>query len=107
VLFALSQFLPGRRNKKDKGVHMSLSLIKTKSALEEWDRVQPELARAADLIADEEGLRLWEARLEELWLKVSDAFYEETKDRNSVQNCRLVNPDDPWLRELVKKYGGG
>lgn len=85
---------------------MSLSLIKTKSALQEWDRAQPELTRSISLISDEEGLRLWEARLEELWLKVSDAFYEETKDRNSVQNCRLVNPDDPWLRDLVKKYGG-
>lgn len=85
---------------------MSLTLIKTKAALEEWDRAQPELTRSLSSIDSEEGLRLWEAGLEGLWLKVSHAFYEETKDRNSVQNCRLVHPDDPWLRELVKKYGG-
>lgn len=85
---------------------MSLSLIKTKSALEEWDRTRAERLHRFEVAENDEEVRLAEAALEHQWLKVSKVFYEETKDRNSVQNCRLVNPDDPWLRELVKKYGG-
>lgn len=37
--------------------------------------------------------------------KVREAFAEDTKNINSREQAFLVNPDDPWLRGLVTKYG--
>jgi hypothetical protein len=33
---------------------------------------------------------------------VHQAFFEDTKAFNSMDRCKLVGPDDPWLRKLVQ-----
>lgn len=32
---------------------------------------------------------------------VRQAFYEDTKEFNSKDHCKLIHPDDPWLRRVV------
>lgn len=32
---------------------------------------------------------------------VTLAFYEDTKQFNNMEQCKLVHPDDPWLRAVV------
>lgn len=34
--------------------------------------------------------------------RVQLAFYEDTKEFNTRENCALIDPDDPWLRRLVE-----
>lgn len=36
---------------------------------------------------------------------VREAFAEETSDRNRRDQAMLVGPKDPWLRQMVEKYG--
>lgn len=37
-------------------------------------------------------------------LKVQEALYADTQPINCLDNCKLVHPDDPWLRWTVDKY---
>lgn len=57
---------------------------------------------------------LWEAAVETFDVYVAEqadkeaaelvhqAFFEDTKEFNSIERCRLVHPDDPWLRNTIK-----
>lgn len=75
---------------------------RTSEALRVYDEGKPARAKwwdelvndTAELAAAEE----MDAKAVEL---VHQAFYEDTKQFNSLEQCRLVHPDDPWLRAVV------
>jgi hypothetical protein len=80
-----------------------LELKNTKIALEGLDKVLVSWDRKWDnpeKINNKTALLLFKA-LEEAENVVRRAFYEDTKDRNCLDNCMLVGIN--WLRELVKK----
>lgn len=83
----------------------TLDLTHTKAAIVTWDDSQAELDARLEANMTNEEVFAWQADVEALRLQVGQAFYEDTKDRNSPSVVALINPDDPWLRRLLKKYG--
>lgn len=79
---------------------MTLRLPKTKVAMAKYDRLLAayhSLNATSPLVGD---------RAEELWQAgedVGEAFAQDTADRNSYENARLIQPG-PWLRGLIEKY---
>lgn len=82
----------------------SLKLTKTKKAIERYDALRAEYDLNWEKLTMEQSDRLF-------WLMdrasdaVREAFAEETADRNRRDQAMLVGPKDPWLRDLVEKYG--
>lgn len=83
----------------------TLDLSRTRAAVAAFDAYQatnPILAAETNeqvLAAVAEEERLAEA--------VGVAFGLDTADRNNQETCRrCVRPGDPWLRNLLAKYGG-
>lgn len=86
----------------------TLTLTHTKAALAEYDACK---AKWDALQASDAPFGVLWAHLNEedrLARAVGHAFWLDTADRNSRSNCEgCVRPGDPWLRNLVAKYGGG
>jgi hypothetical protein len=84
---------------------MDLNFDNTVVALGEYDRKRPERERLLGAAQTNEEVAQALAVEEAARLLVVEAFYEDTKDRNTRSNLKYLNPDDPWLRNLVVKYG--
>jgi hypothetical protein len=78
---------------------MILTLDNTKVALARYDAGQP--ARDAYLDAAQTDGEVYRWMLDQKIAadEVREAFFEDTKDRNSHDNCMIV--EIAWLRELV------
>ena len=83
----------------------TLDLTHTKAAVVTWDDSQPELDARLEAATTNEEVYAWQAAEDKLRLQVGQAFFADTKDRNSLSCIPCIHPDDPWLRRLLKKYG--
>ena len=82
-----------------------LNLMRTRAAVAFWDAQQPVFDALIEDAQTNEDIFTWERALVAAKLQVGQAFFEDTKDRNSPNCIPLINPDDPWLRQLLAKYG--
>lgn len=74
----------------------------TIEALRVWDATKPDREKVWDnAIAGLVELKQAEDEDAKAQALVHAAFHEDTKHVNSLDRCRLVHPDDPWLRRLV------
>ena len=83
----------------------TLKMIHTKAALEGLDAFIDQWNKIWDGdLKDINNKRANEliAQYEEAENKVRRAFHEDTKDRNSLDNCMIVGIT--WLREMVAKH---
>lgn len=71
----------------------------TKTALAEYDKGANERERLFIAIIDAKSLDAWETRVKEDRRKVQEAFYANTKDFNSHDNCLLVT--ESFVRNYV------
>lgn len=78
------------------------SFQKTREALAVYDANEGARQALWDNAADVAGLLLAEKADKEAEELVQAALYEDTSAFNCRENCALVHPNDPWLRELVK-----
>lgn len=91
-----------------------LTLENTRKALQDLKVAKAQYDRDCDYLLEEEnGLtgREVNERFMEIFKtlelaedEVRKAFYEDTKDRNCLENCMIVSIG--WLREMVDKYPG-
>jgi hypothetical protein len=81
----------------------TLSLHRTKLALQKYDELRARYNDSAGKLTEDEYVALLTA-WDEAELDVKTAFALDTADRNQAANARLVAPNDPWLRGLVEKY---
>lgn len=72
----------------------------TKTALLELDKVEKNFDKACDNLKSNSDLSSLLNKVNEAENDVRRAFYEDSKDRNSLDNCMLVNI--LWLRERVR-----
>ena len=82
-----------------------LDLTRTKAAVAFWDAQKPVFDALIEDAQTNEDVFAWEKALHASQLQVGQAFFEDTKDRNSPSCVPLINPDDPWLRRLLATYG--
>lgn len=75
---------------------------RTREALRVYDEGKPARAKWWDeLVNDIPSLEAAEAEDAKAAELVHLAFYEDTKQFNSLEQCKLVHPNDPWLRAVV------
>lgn len=75
----------------------------TKAALIVYDAAKPEYDSLWEKVDSEETLKAAQSFDEAAMNKVRKALFEDTKEFNSLEFCMLINPDDSWFRNLVKK----
>ena len=82
-----------------------LSVENTKAALLELEKAENAFNKGVDSLETNQGLDILSLlhTVEEAENDVRRGFYEDSKDRNSLDNCMLVNIG--WLREMVAKEG--
>lgn len=73
----------------------------SKTALEELQLSQPTLNKMLDEATTDEEVQQAILEEKEALNKVRRAFYKDTRDRNSLDNCLLA--DVPWIAEVVRK----
>lgn len=89
-----------------------LKLENTAMALKKLDKAELEFKEESDALIESDlpGNEVNEkflemlAELEQMKSFVRFAFYQDTKDRNCLDNCMIVSIS--WLREMVCKYNG-
>lgn len=69
------------------------------NALLEFDRTAPERKALWDKIASSEDFVIAQKADADALIKVQDAFYEVTKQRNSLADCRLATVE--FMRHLA------
>lgn len=78
------------------------SLARTEAALKEWERGAPAREVAWNTTENnEELMAVMQADLRAL-ASLHDAFYEDTKDRNSRERCGLLGVET--IREWVRQW---
>ena len=82
----------------------NLDLTRTKAAVALWDAQKPVFDTLLEDALTNEDVLAWGMALYASQLQVGQAFFEDTKDRNSQSCVPIVHPDDPWLRRLLAKY---
>jgi hypothetical protein len=82
----------------------TLNLTATQKALKVYDALLPKLDKNLDIEAEKSQEKALAALslFDEAEKKVKEAFFEDTKNVNSYDNCMIVGIK--WLRELVEKY---
>lgn len=78
------------------------SLARTAAALEEWERTEAARDQLLDAATTDDKLGEWKRAEREALEKVAEAFFQDTKDRNSRENCSLVGLRT--LREWVATW---
>lgn len=80
-----------------------LDLTHTKKALEDLDAFNVKWDKAWEnpALIDNRRAKLLFKTLTDAENEVRKAFFEDTKDRNSLDNCMLVGIS--WLRKIVKE----
>ena len=81
-----------------------LSVENTKAALLELEKAENAFNKGVDSLETNQGLDILSLlhTVEEAENDVRRSFYEDSKDRNSLDSCMLV--DVGWLREMVAKH---
>ena len=81
---------------------MTLRLSNTRAALARYDATQP--ARDAYLDKAETDGQVYRWMLDQRIAadQVREAFFQDTQDRNSHDNCMIV--DIAWLRDLARRF---
>jgi len=81
-----------------------LSVENTKAALLELEKAEKAFSKGVDTLETNQGLDILSLlhTVEEAEKDVRRSFYEDSKDRNTLDNCMLVSID--WLREMVAKH---
>ena len=64
------------------------------AALEEFYQTLPKRDDMARAVRSSEDVAVWQKAVEDARLKVCEAFYGATNDRNSHDNCMLCHPWD-------------
>ena len=78
---------------------------RTREALRVYDEGKPEREKlwdAAAVSTNETSYVVAQASDTAAEARVTLAFFEDTKHINNLEQCKLVHPDDPWLRNLVR-----
>lgn len=75
----------------------------TKAALIVFDATKPEYDSLWEKVDSEEKMKAAQLFDQLAMNKVREAFFEDTKEFNSREHCMLINPDDPWFRNLIKE----
>lgn len=83
-------------------MYKRLHLPKTKAALAAWDALQPEWENIKTTTNNEVYALM--AKETAALTALREAFFEETKDRNTKGQAVAIEPSQ-WLRKLVAKYG--
>jgi hypothetical protein len=81
----------------------TVSLKLTRAALEIWDAGHAAREERWQNALTTTAVNRCAQRDKKEALPVQQAFFKETT--NSLDRCRLVEPNDAWLRFLVAKYG--
>jgi hypothetical protein len=79
---------------------------RTREALRVYDEGKPEREKLWDAAAvsmNKTSYVIAEASDTAAVEQVILAFFEDTKHINSLDRCKLIHPNDPWLRRLVAK----
>ena len=79
-----------------------LSVENTKAALLELEKAEKAFSKGVDSLETNQGILSLLHTVEEAEKDVRRSFYEDSKDRNTLDNCMLVAID--WLREMVAKH---
>lgn len=70
-----------------------IDFTNTKAALDEWWYIdRPKLDEMSLAVSNDKDVEAWLTATEAARLKVCDAFYEDTKEINSLEKCRLCDP---------------
>lgn len=77
-------------------------LVNLVAALTEYDRTAPARQVKWDAVQTNEDVNACLAMDKEADDKVREAFYQDTKDRNSKDRAYLVSPNELWLRDAAK-----
>lgn len=80
-----------------------LRLDNTVRALAWYDSTQPARDAKGESVETDRDVELWMAEERLALNTVRNAFFEDTKDRNSRSGCDVVSLS--FIRELVSKYG--
>jgi hypothetical protein len=74
----------------------------TKAAWPEWEKENNRLSAKLTSIKTMSDFENWEKLRNANDSKLQEAFYEDTKEYNSLHHCRLVSPQ--WLyKTIIKK----
>jgi hypothetical protein len=84
-----------------KGDAMAALLVRTKAALEAYDADEARRDKLLDDVKTDADVAAWEREEEAALEKVRRAFHEDTADRNSWSQAKVV--DLATLREWVEK----
>jgi hypothetical protein len=79
-----------------------LSVENTKAALLELEKAEKAFSKGVDTLETNLDILSLLHTVEEAEKDVRRSFYEDSKDRNTLDNCMLVSID--WLREMVAKH---
>ena len=77
---------------------------RTREALRVYDEGKPEREKlwdAAAVAMNATSFAIAQASDAAARARVVLAFFEDTKHVNSLEHCKRVHPDDPWLRNCV------
>jgi len=78
---------------------------RTREALRVYDEGKPEREKlwdAAAVAMNATSYATAQASDAAARARVVLAFFEDTKHANSLDHCKLIHPDDQWLRNLVR-----
>lgn len=75
---------------------------RTIKVLAEYDAGKAERARQLSAVLTESDWERYAKMEAKAVTRVQSAFFADTCDVNSWDRVKLVHPDDPWLRDLVK-----
>jgi len=78
---------------------MKLKLPHTRKALAEYDRTQHVRDWLCDRVSTDQDVKDWQAACNAAIAEVQEAFYQDTKDRNSRDHCKYA--DITWMRSLL------
>ena len=76
---------------------------RTREALRVYDEGKPERDELWEAVVDDASYMVAQAAETPAVEQVILAFFEDTKHINSLDRCKLIHPNDPWLRRLLAK----
>lgn len=78
-----------------------LDLTRTRAALAKYDAEEPGREAMADSAQTDQDVSAWQKAEHDAEREVREAFFQDSKDRNSHSNCMVAGLD--WLRRLCQE----
>ena len=75
----------------------------TAEALRVWDESLPVREENWENVVDLPTLKHAEDEDGKAMELVHQAFHADTKEFNNIEQCRLIHPDDPFIRRIVRE----